>query len=279
MMHCVSLSACELKTTPLPPPKHQKPAAVIVFLPHAMADAPGVELLRKSWEMEDHWVLRRDFMIRHRDRIPEPDRLLCMAQLFVNIETLGVKYDEDLMAEIEQLAEDVPSLIEFRRKKLVLQSEERFKAPPKASRARNELGSRNMTHDRYQSHQQNYAQSRQNQGQYQQMHGYGKAYNQPYTGQTYGQGYNAQPVAQHVYGGGQRSYQPQQQHYQSQPQNQPVYGRNAGPPVSNQQYGGRGGGQRQDYGYGRSGQGRGGHQGSGSGQAPYSSLLTRGHRR
>lgn len=246
-----------------------------------MADAPGVELLRKSWEMEDHWVLRRDFMITHRDKFPEPDRLLCMAQLFVNVETLAVKYDDQLMAQIEQLAAEVPALTEFRRKKLILQSEERFKAPAKQSRARNELGSRNLTHDRYQSHQQNYAQSRQNHGQYQQMHGYGKAYNQPPTGQTYGQGYNAQPVSQHVYGGGQHSYQPQQRQYPPHPQNQPVYGRNAGPPVSFQQYGGRGGvsGQRQDYGYGRSGPSRGGNQAPGSGQTPYSSLLTRGHRR
>ena len=47
-----------------------------------------VEKLRKSWEIEDHWVLRRDFILTHKNKFSF-DRLLCLAQTFVNIEILG----------------------------------------------------------------------------------------------------------------------------------------------------------------------------------------------
>lgn len=242
-----------------------------------MADAPGVELLRKSWEIEDHWVLRRDFMIAHKDKFP-PDRLLCLAQIFVNIETLGVQYDEDIMSENERLSEEVPSLAEFRRKKLQLQSEERFKAPPRpAKHNRNDLGTRNMTHDRYQSYQQSYSQGRQDHNQYQQTHGYGKAQHQPVPRMTHGQGYNAQPMPQRYANSlpyqQQRSY-PQQQQYQPQYQT-PAYGRYAAAPAAPQQQSNQyaGYGQRQEYG---SRGGRGQSRGSGN---SYQNLLPRSQRR
>ena len=47
-----------------------------------------VELLRKSWEIEDHWILRRDFILTHKNKFTF-DRLLCLAQTFVNIEVLA----------------------------------------------------------------------------------------------------------------------------------------------------------------------------------------------
>ena len=249
-----------------------------------MAAASGVELLRKPWEIEDHWVLRRDFMITHRDKFP-PERLLCMAQLFVNIETLGVQYEDSLMDEIRDLASQVPSLTQFRRKKEHHESEERFKPPPKTgSRRANEgVGSRTVTHERYQSTQQNYAYSRQQYSQYQQVHGYGKAQQQFYSGQTFGQGYNAQPQRQHQSALSYPSRQYQQSSYQQPSYSQPVYGRNAVQPSTSayqqqqdaysRPHAGAYG-QRQDY-------GRQAHdsRGAGASGSSYHSLLTRGQRR
>lgn len=46
---------------------------------------------RTEHEPDDHWELRKSFMLAHKDRIPE-DELICLAQVFTNIEFLGCRY-------------------------------------------------------------------------------------------------------------------------------------------------------------------------------------------
>ena len=99
-----------------------------------------IKTQRKSWELEDHWQLRNAFMSTYCDTFP-PDKLLCLAQTFVNVETLGVKYSPDVMEEIERLAENVPNLAEYRatkerrdeesaeRKRTRKQEKKNFKVP------------------------------------------------------------------------------------------------------------------------------------------------------
>jgi hypothetical protein len=41
-------------------------------------------------ECDEHWELRRNFMLAHKDKFPE-DRLVCLAQVFTNIEFLGCR--------------------------------------------------------------------------------------------------------------------------------------------------------------------------------------------
>lgn len=53
-----------------------------------MINEETVEKYRKLWEIEDHWVLRKEFILAHKDKY-DLDRLLCLAQMFVNIETMG----------------------------------------------------------------------------------------------------------------------------------------------------------------------------------------------
>ncbi|CAG2179217.1 unnamed protein product [Oppiella nova] len=77
-----------------------------------------VEGWRKSWEITDHWVLRRDFILTHKVKYPL-DRLLCLAQTFVNINVLGNEYDPQIMKLIARLAEDVTSFHEFKRNNLL----------------------------------------------------------------------------------------------------------------------------------------------------------------
>ncbi|CAG2165438.1 unnamed protein product [Oppiella nova] len=69
-----------------------------------------VEGWRKSWEITDHWVLRRDFILTHKAKYPL-DRLLCLAQTFVNINVLGNEYDPQIMKLIARLAEDVTTAV------------------------------------------------------------------------------------------------------------------------------------------------------------------------
>lgn len=51
-----------------------------------------VDKYRNEFEPENHWNLRKKFMEAHKDRYPE-DRLVSLAQLFINIECLGCRYD------------------------------------------------------------------------------------------------------------------------------------------------------------------------------------------
>lgn len=47
-----------------------------------------VDKYRSEYEYEDHWQFRRQFLVAHQDKFPE-DRLVCLAQVFFNIEFLG----------------------------------------------------------------------------------------------------------------------------------------------------------------------------------------------
>lgn len=65
-----------------------------------------IESYRTAYESEEHWALKRDFMKAHKKRIPQ-DRLVCLAQVFANIEILGCKYPDKTMEEVSILARDV----------------------------------------------------------------------------------------------------------------------------------------------------------------------------
>uniref|UniRef100_T1KDK8 XRN2-binding (XTBD) domain-containing protein n=1 Tax=Tetranychus urticae TaxID=32264 RepID=T1KDK8_TETUR len=70
-------------------------------------------LRRKPCELKDHWLLREGFIKAHSEKFAA-EKLTTLAQLFVNIETLGVKYHRDIMRDIEKLGSKVPYLSEFR---------------------------------------------------------------------------------------------------------------------------------------------------------------------
>jgi len=66
-------------------------------------DIGDVEKYRKHWEIDKQWRLRKSFILAHQDHIPE-DRLLCLAQVYVNMELLKNEYDDALMTEVRALA-------------------------------------------------------------------------------------------------------------------------------------------------------------------------------
>ncbi|KAG0713189.1 Partner of xrn-2 protein 1 [Chionoecetes opilio] len=67
-----------------------------------------IESYRTAYESIEHWELKQEFMEAHKDRFPEA-RLICLAQVFVNIELLGCKYPDEVMEQVAVLAREVGS--------------------------------------------------------------------------------------------------------------------------------------------------------------------------
>ncbi|XP_012280206.1 NF-kappa-B-repressing factor [Orussus abietinus] len=69
-------------------------------------DLWDVEQYKLEHECEDHWELRRKFLLAHHKKFPE-DELLCLAQVFINVELLGCRYPEETMQVVADLSHDV----------------------------------------------------------------------------------------------------------------------------------------------------------------------------
>ncbi|CAG0881327.1 unnamed protein product [Darwinula stevensoni] len=73
-----------------------------------------IEKYKSVYEPDDHWELRKAFMEMHKDKFPE-DRLVCLANCFVNMEILGCSYPEETMALVGELSRGL--IEDFREKK------------------------------------------------------------------------------------------------------------------------------------------------------------------
>ncbi|XP_076670632.1 NF-kappa-B-repressing factor [Andrena cerasifolii] len=65
-----------------------------------------VELHKTEHECDEHWELRRKFLLAHKDKFPE-DELVCLAQVFTNVEILGCRYPKETMQLIAELAQGI----------------------------------------------------------------------------------------------------------------------------------------------------------------------------
>lgn len=65
-----------------------------------------IDSYRTAYEPEEHWELRREFMARHQHWIPE-DELVCLAQVFVNVELLHCRYPLETMERLRELSKGV----------------------------------------------------------------------------------------------------------------------------------------------------------------------------
>lgn len=70
-----------------------------------------VDAYRREYESEEHWCLRKRFMEMHKDKFPE-DKLVCLAQVFTNMEFMGCKYPSETMIMVGELSQEVAK--EFR---------------------------------------------------------------------------------------------------------------------------------------------------------------------
>lgn len=73
-----------------------------------------VDKYKTDHESDEHWELRKKFMLAHQETLPE-DEVVCMAQVFTNIEFLGCRYPDETMIKVAKLAEGVVE--DFREKK------------------------------------------------------------------------------------------------------------------------------------------------------------------
>ncbi|KAL1417470.1 hypothetical protein MTO96_000569 [Rhipicephalus appendiculatus] len=76
-------------------------------LPRSSNKMEDLERFRQPWEPNEHWAMRREFIRRHWNRFSE-NRLLCLAQTFVNMELLGCAYPARVAELVRELAKDVP---------------------------------------------------------------------------------------------------------------------------------------------------------------------------
>lgn len=72
-----------------------------------------VEQHKQEHECDEHWELRKRFLLAHKDRFPE-DELVCLAQVFTNVELLGCRYPKETMDLIAELSNEVAG--EYREK-------------------------------------------------------------------------------------------------------------------------------------------------------------------
>ncbi|XP_018395982.1 PREDICTED: NF-kappa-B-repressing factor [Cyphomyrmex costatus] len=79
----------------------------------SMEDDWDVEQHKVEYESDEHWELRRKFLLTHKDKFPE-DVLVCLAQVFVNVELLGCRYPQETMNLVKELSQDVAA--EYREK-------------------------------------------------------------------------------------------------------------------------------------------------------------------
>ncbi|XP_043272417.1 NF-kappa-B-repressing factor [Venturia canescens] len=65
-----------------------------------------VEKHKVEHECDEHWELRRNFLETHKDKFPE-EQLVCLAQVFTNVELLGCRYPKETMDLVAELSQDV----------------------------------------------------------------------------------------------------------------------------------------------------------------------------
>lgn len=65
-----------------------------------------IDSYRSHYEPEEHWELRRRFMEAHQNWIAEDD-LVCLAQLFVNVELLHCRYPLETMERLKELSKGI----------------------------------------------------------------------------------------------------------------------------------------------------------------------------
>lgn len=66
----------------------------------------NIDSYRSHYEPEEHWELRRRFMECHQNWIAEDD-LVCLAQVFVNVELLHCRYPLETMERLKELSKGI----------------------------------------------------------------------------------------------------------------------------------------------------------------------------
>ncbi|EFX86602.1 uncharacterized protein LOC124199771 [Daphnia pulex] len=65
-----------------------------------------IEKYKNKFEPEEQWELKKQFMETHKTLFSE-DRVVCLAQVLVNMEILGTTYPLETMKTVNELSVDI----------------------------------------------------------------------------------------------------------------------------------------------------------------------------
>lgn len=65
-----------------------------------------IDYYKTEYESDEHWGLRKAFMEAHKDKFAE-NELVCLAQVFANVEFMGCRYPAKTMERVALLSQDV----------------------------------------------------------------------------------------------------------------------------------------------------------------------------
>ncbi|KAM3715817.1 Partner of xrn-2 protein [Dirofilaria immitis] len=91
----------------------QKPCLNLRYL--AYYHVNSLDSLRARHESDDQWKLRRMFIERHIADYPK-NRLLCLAQVFCNMVSLGCTYDPELMRTVREMGAGLCEMVKDRKR-------------------------------------------------------------------------------------------------------------------------------------------------------------------
>lgn len=65
-----------------------------------------VEKYKTDYESDEHWELKKSFIDAHKTKYPEK-KLICLAQVFFNMEFMGCRYPSETMILVNELSQDI----------------------------------------------------------------------------------------------------------------------------------------------------------------------------
>ena len=78
----------------------------------------NVESFRDEHESNSEWRMRKEFLSSNYQAVPL-DRLICLSRCFISIEVYGCTYPSEVMAEVQQLSENVnPDIMAAQRERM-----------------------------------------------------------------------------------------------------------------------------------------------------------------
>lgn len=84
-----------------------------MYISCRMAESLDLDKQRKSYELPHHWKLRKEFLQVHSDKF-DAERLICLSNVFVYVECMGVKYPKEVMDLVKELGKSVKGLEYYR---------------------------------------------------------------------------------------------------------------------------------------------------------------------
>lgn len=92
---------------------------------------------KKQCELPHFWNLRKDFLLSNSESGIPNDRLVCLSNIFINIEIMGLEYDEKIMNEVKSLGQNLKELQRYKMKLASMSQEQEDERPRKVPAQQN----------------------------------------------------------------------------------------------------------------------------------------------